>query len=97
MTPTAHHPKAPEPVILASLPDGSRARLVQVEGGAALRARLVAMGLRPGAEVHVVHNGGRGPFVMAMDDCRIVIGRGMAHRIRVEPLEPAASGARRRR
>ena len=96
MTPTPHHPKVAEPVFLAALPEGSRARLVQVEGRAALRARLVAMGLRPGAEVHVVHNGGRGPFVVAMDDCRIVIGRGMAHRIRVEPLEPAASGGRRR-
>ena len=81
-------------VPLASLSDGRCARLVTVEGGAAFRTRLVAMGLRPGAELRVVHNGGRGPFVLAIDDCRMVLGRGMAHRVLVMPVKEHAPSAK---
>jgi Fe2+ transport system protein FeoA len=81
-------------VALSSLPEGRRARLVTVEGGAGLRTRLVAMGLRAGAQLRVVHNGGRGPFVLAIDDCRMVLGRGMANRILVEPVKERAPAAK---
>ena len=87
---TPGHKQAADVVSLASLANGDRARLVMVDAGAGLRARLVAMGLRPGAEVAVVHNGGRGPFVVAVDACRMVLGRGMAHRVLVRPLRDAA-------
>ena len=80
-------------VPLVSVEDGGRARVMAVEGGTGLRMRLVAMGLRPGAEVRVEHNGGRGPFVVAMDGCRIVLGRGMAHKILVAPLRSAGERA----
>jgi ferrous iron transport protein A len=87
------HGHAPE-VPLATLSDGARARLVRVDAGAGLRTRLVSMGLRPGAEVSVVHNGGRGPFVLAVDACRIVLGRGMAHKVMVMPLREAAPASK---
>jgi len=80
-------------VPLALLADGVEARVVTVEGGTGLRTRLGAMGLRPGARVHVVHNGGRGPFVLALDVCRIVLGRGMAHKVLVTPAGRAAAEA----
>jgi ferrous iron transport protein A len=89
MTGPVHH-SAKDPASLATLRDGQRARLVAVEGGTRLRTRLLAMGLRPGAEVRVVRNGGRGPFVLALDHMRIVLGRGMAGQIRVALVSGAA-------
>jgi len=76
-------------VPLAALDDGQRGRLVRVEAGTGLRTRLLAMGLRSGAEVRVVHNGGHGPFVVAVDSSRVVLGRGMAHKILVRPTRDA--------
>ncbi len=68
---------------LSSMADGARCRVVRVDAGRGLRAHLMAMGLRPGAAVRVVKNGGAGPFVLAMEALRLVLGRGMAHRIHV--------------
>lgn len=79
------HAEQPGLVSLASLADGATAQLVTVQGGAGLRSRLTAMGLRAGAEVRVIHNGGRGPFVLATGELRIVLGRGMARRVMVVP------------
>jgi Fe2+ transport system protein FeoA len=74
-------------VPLSTLPDGTRARFVRVEAGAGLKARLTAMGLSPGVGVTVVNNRGAGPFVVAVRDTRIVLGRGMAHKVFVVPAE----------
>ncbi len=79
-------------VPLSSLPDGARGRLVSVDAGAGLRARLLAMGLRPGACLKVVHNRGPGPFVVAVGQARIVLGRGVTHRVLVRPTNGDAAG-----
>jgi Fe2+ transport system protein FeoA len=91
MTP-ARARRADARVTLASLGSGARACFERVQAGTALRTRLVAMGLRPGAELRVVHSGGRGPFVLAVEGSRIVLGRGMAHQVLVTVLETASSG-----
>jgi len=49
-----------------------------------MRGKLAAMGLAPGSEVEVISNGGHGPFIVRVHNCRIVIGHGMASRIEVE-------------
>lgn len=76
-------------VPLSSLADGMGGRLASVEAGRGLRARLVAMGLSPGVEVKVVNNRGGGPFVVAVMGTRIVLGRGMAHKVFVFPSAAA--------
>lgn len=86
------HADQPGVASLASLPDGATAQLVTVHGGVGLRSRLAAMGLHAGIEVRVVHNGGRGPFVLATGESRIVLGRGMARRVMVIPTRPDGSG-----
>ena len=80
-------------VPLTSLPDGTTAQLVTVAGGTGIRSRLTAMGLRSGVEIRVVHNGGRGPFVVAAGELRIVLGRGMARRVMVVPVSGAGGRA----
>ena len=79
-------------VPLETLPDGAGARLVMIQGGPGLRSRLTAMGLRTGAAVRVVHNGGRGPFVVAAGESRIVLGRGMARKVLVVPDNGSGAG-----
>ncbi len=69
---------------LAMLHEGTRAILRAVNGGRSLRGRLAALGLIPGAELIVLRNGGGGPFVVAVNNARICLGRGMAMQIEVD-------------
>ena len=83
----------PDAISLSTLPDGARGRIVAIGAGVGLRSRLTAMGLRRGVTVRVVRHGGRGPFVVAAGDMRIVLGRGMAHKVFVEVVPDAPGDA----
>jgi len=63
---------------------GEKVRLVQVKAGHGLRARLAAMGLIPGERLEVVRNSLRGPLIIVVKGSRVMLGRGMTHRIMVE-------------
>ncbi len=69
---------------LGLIREGTRAILRSVQGGRGLRGRLASLGLIPGAEITVLRNGGGGPFVVAVNNSRICIGRGMAMKIEVD-------------
>ena len=62
---------------------GRRVRLVAVNAGQGLEGRLSAMGLVPGAEIEVIRNTFRGPFLVAVKGTRIMLGREMARKILV--------------
>ena len=68
---------------LAMVEAGRKVRLVSVQAGRRLQARLAAMGLVPGVELEVVGNALQGPFIVAVKDGRMVLGRGMAQKILV--------------
>jgi ferrous iron transport protein A len=70
-------------VPLTMVGPGRRVRLVGVQAGRGLQARLAAMGLVPGMELDVVANAMGGPLVVAINGTRLVLGRGMAHKIMV--------------
>lgn len=91
MTPKANAP-CEAGVPLASLEDGATGRLVHVDAGTHLRAKLLAMGLRRGATVRVVKNGGAGPFVLAMQALRLVLGRGIARHVYVTRTDEGEEG-----
>ncbi len=57
--------------------------LVEINAGRGLKQRLANMGLVPGTVLRVVSNGSVGPFVVAVKDTRIMLGRGMAHKMLV--------------
>jgi ferrous iron transport protein A len=63
---------------------GRSVRIVSVNAGQGLQGRLSAMGLVPGAEVTVLQNCLRGPFLLGLGGGRIALGRGVANRIVVE-------------
>ena len=72
---------------LAMARPGESVRMVGIRGGRRLRKRLADLGLTPGTEIRVVRANVMGPLILAFkDDVRIAVGRGMAHRIQVEPL-----------
>lgn len=72
-----------EAVLLTSIEAGQTVRLVAIEAGRRLQSRLAAMGLVPGVELRVVSNGGWGPFIVAVKDSRIMLGRGMSDKVYV--------------
>lgn len=85
-TPSAH---GPECCPLANIPPGTQVRIIDVFAGDGLRARLAALGLFPGALCKVVSNSGWGPFVIAVRNTRMLLGRGMVERIYVQALSPS--------
>lgn len=72
---------------LSMVAPGESVRLVQIHGGHTVRRRLVELGLTPGVILCVVQGGAFGPLIIAFkDDARLALGRGMAHKIEVEPV-----------
>ena len=63
---------------------GQRGIVREVRGGHGFVQRLAAMGVLPGTEISMVRSGG--PVIVSVRNSRLVFGRGMAHRIIVEPL-----------
>ncbi len=68
---------------LSMLTPGTEATLVDVRGGAGVRRHLAEMGLVPGVRVRLLNGDIRGPVVVAVGDTRLMLGRGMAHKILV--------------
>jgi ferrous iron transport protein A len=73
------------PVPLAELPIGAPARIAEIRGGRQLARRLLALGLRVGSEVLVLHHRGSG-LVISHGDTRVALGGGIVEKLWVEPL-----------
>lgn len=69
---------------LSQVPAGSRVHLASIDAGLGLRSRLAALGLVTGAELRVIANSLWGPFIVAVRESRIILGRGMAEKIKVK-------------
>lgn len=70
---------------LAMVTPGEEVRLTAIHGGQGIRKRLADLGLTLGMTVRVMQQGGHGPLILAVKDSRLALGRGMAHKIMVEP------------
>ncbi len=68
---------------LSMVQPGRRVCVLGITAGRGLQARLAAMGLTPGVDLEVMHNGRHGPFIIAVNQTRLILGRGMAHHILV--------------
>lgn len=82
--------------VLARSPEGTRLRLVSVHGGQAMKTRLAAMGLVPGECCLVVRNRFPGPLILEIKGSRLLLGAGMAARVRVEACDAGEEGGQRR-
>ena len=74
------------PLLLAKT--GERVVINEMTGGTIARARLAAMGLRPGDEIEIIKNDGQGRLILARGTTRLALGKGVASKILVSlPLE----------
>ena len=62
---------------------GETVKLARIEAGRGLNSRLASMGLVPNVKITVVNNSHPGPFVISVKGSKMMLGRGMAHKIMV--------------
>jgi ferrous iron transport protein A len=63
---------------------GETVKVVKVNAGRGLNSRLAAMGLVANTEITVVSNSHTGPFVVTVKQSKVMLGKGMAHKIMVK-------------
>lgn len=68
---------------LSTVKAGEKVRLASIKAGRGLNSRLASMGLVPNVEITVVNNSAPGPFVISVKNSKMMLGRGMAHKIMV--------------
>lgn len=68
---------------LSMVAAGETVKVVKIDAGRGLNSRLAAMGLVPSTQITVVSNGHPGPFVLNVKESKVMLGRGMAHKIMV--------------
>ncbi len=71
---------------LAMLNPGESCRINDVCAGQGLKRRLFEMGMTPSAIVNLVGSRNGGSLLVNVNGVRYAIGRGMAMKIKVEPL-----------
>ncbi len=76
-----HHRRS---IPLSEARPGEQLKIRQLDGGAKIRGRLISMGILQDAVLEVITAPARGQLVVAVDGNRLVIGRGMAEKIRVD-------------
>jgi ferrous iron transport protein A len=68
---------------LSKVKAGETVKLAGIEAGRGLNSRLASMGLVPNVEITVVSNSRPGPFMISVKNSRMMLGRGVAHKIMV--------------
>jgi len=77
----------PQPTTsLLMLENGHSARISSISGGKQLVRRMLALGLRVGAEVNMLNHRGRS-VVIQNAGTRVALGHGVAEKLLVEPIE----------
>ena len=83
----AEEPLSQRPVIPLSMATADQeVELVEIQAGRKLTRRLAELGLTVGVKLKVVQDNG-GPLLVSVRGSRIAIGRGMAHKLLVTPVE----------
>ena len=67
---------------LVNLPIGSRAEVIELQGGWGMQRHLSSLGIRPGKVLRKITSQPMGgPIMVEVEGARVAIGRGMAARI----------------
>jgi ferrous iron transport protein A len=73
---------------LVQLTKNHPAKVISIEGGEAIKQKLQNLGIREGATIKKVTGiFGHGPIVVKIVHIQIGLGKGMASKIMVEPLD----------
>jgi len=60
---------------------GTTVRVVEIEAGQGLKNRLAAMGLLANVQIRVVRNDGAGQIIVNVKNSKVILGRGMSHKV----------------
>ncbi len=60
---------------------GKSARIVSIDSGEGLTNRLAAMGLLKNEVIKVVRNDGSGQIIVLVKNSKVILGRGMSHKV----------------
>ncbi|MDD3839523.1 MAG: FeoA family protein [Clostridia bacterium] len=71
---------------LSMLGPGEQGVIDNIGWGYRLKKRLEDMGLVPGVKIKIISSQERGALIVCVKDSRLVLGRGMAHKILVVPV-----------
>ena len=69
---------------LFMLSEGKTARIAYIHGGHGIRKRLADIGIIPGKNIGIAHGTGHGPCIVKVNETKIMLSRGMLHKILVE-------------
>jgi len=62
---------------------GKKTIIMGVEGGRGVRKKLFDLGIVPGSELEIVRGAPRSPYVVKVNDTRMMIGWGMVQKVLV--------------
>ena len=65
---------------------GSTVRIIRVNSGHGLKNRLAAMGLLKDTPITVIRNDGAGQIIIQVKSSKVILGRGMSHKIFVTQI-----------
>jgi len=65
---------------------GRQYEIASLFGGRGFTKKLFEMGIRPGVIIRVIVNSGNGPILVAINNSRIGLGRGMAGKIIINSI-----------
>ena len=71
-------------IILAELPEGKEAVIVDINAGRNLKRRLYELGILPGTKIKKISGRGRGPSIIEYKNSRFALGYGMSRKIEVQ-------------
>lgn len=68
-------------IALNTVNAGQRVRVESIDAGQGLANRLAAMGLFKNEEIRIIRNDGAGQLIVNIKNSRVILGRGMSHKI----------------
>jgi len=66
---------------LDTMPTGAMVRIALIDAGSGLKNRLAAMGLLANELIRVVRNDRTGQIIIQVKESKVILGRGMSHKI----------------
>ncbi len=66
---------------------GSVVRVVAISGGRMARTKLMDLGIIPGERLSIAQNDGSGPLLVEHYGSKVVVGTGLAGKVRVTPVK----------
>ena len=65
---------------------GERVVIMAMRAGRSAQVKLTSIGLCPGDTIEIINNDNNGTLVIAHNNTRVAIGRGIAEKIMVDPV-----------